>query len=136
KGWLAWVSIALSLAFFIGMYKFVALLVTTKLRSIYPVMDNRGGVGVVDGLIRLAIFLALIWLMSRAKDIRRIFEYHGAEHKTVFAFESGQPVTVENTQKFPTWHPRCGTSFLITVMLISIPIYMLFPKMVFWQAFA
>ena len=53
------------------------------------------------------------------KDIRRVFEYHGAEHKVVFNFESGKPVTVENAQKFATFHPRCGTSFLIVVMVIS-----------------
>jgi uncharacterized protein YqhQ len=81
------------------------------------------------------LFLFFIWMMSRMKDIRRVFQYHGAEHKTVFAFESGSPVTVEHAQSFPTWHPRCGTSFLMTVMLISIPIYMLFPKMNFWAGF-
>jgi len=63
------------------------------------------------------------------KDIRRVFEYHGREHKTVFAFESREPVTVEHAQSYETYHPRCGTSFLMTVMLISIPIYMLFPRM-------
>src|SRR4051812_47120313 len=69
------------------------------------------------------------------KDIRRVFQYHGAEHKTVFAFETGKPVTTELAQSFPTFHPRCGTSFLMTVMLISIPIYMLFPKMGFLANF-
>jgi uncharacterized protein YqhQ len=61
------------------------------------------------------------------KDMRRVFEYHGAEHKVVFNFESGQPVNVENAQKFVTFHPRCGTSFLLVVMLIAIPIYALLP---------
>lgn len=136
KGWVAWVNIALSLAFFIGMYKFVPLVITTRLKTVYPAIDNRFGISAVDGVIRLALFLFFIWLMSRAKDIRRVFRYHGAEHKTVFAFESGQPVTVASAQRYPTWHPRCGTSFLMTVMLISIPVYMLFPKMVFWQTFA
>ncbi len=61
------------------------------------------------------------------KDIRRVFEYHGAEHKVVFNFESGQPVNVENAQKFTTFHPRCGTSFLLVVMLISMIVYTLIP---------
>ena len=61
------------------------------------------------------------------KDMRRMFQYHGAEHKVVFNFESGQPVTVENAQKFVTFHPRCGTSFLLVVMLIAIPVYALLP---------
>jgi uncharacterized protein YqhQ len=61
------------------------------------------------------------------KDMRRMFQYHGAEHKVVFNFESGQPVTVENAQKFVTFHPRCGTSFLVVVMLIAIPVYAFLP---------
>ena len=66
-------------------------------------------------------------LISRMKDIRRVFEYHGAEHKVVFNFESGKPVNVENAQKFVTFHPRCGTSFLLVVMLISMLVYALIP---------
>ena len=135
SGWVAWLNILVSLGFFIGMYKFLPLLATTELKQIFPVIDNRFGISAVDGIIRIVLFLFFIWLMSRMKDIHRVFEYHGAEHKTVFAFESGQPVTVPHAQSFPTWHPRCGTSFLMTVMLISIPIYMLFPTMVFWKAF-
>jgi uncharacterized protein YqhQ len=135
SGWLAWFNILLSVGFFIGMYKFLPLLATTELKQLFPVIDNRFGISIVDGAIRIGLFLFFIWLMSRMKDIHRVFQYHGAEHRTVFAFESGQPVTVAHAQSFPTWHPRCGTSFLMTVMLISIPIYMLFPKMPFWQAF-
>ena len=61
------------------------------------------------------------------KDIRRVFEYHGAEHKVVFNFESRQPLTVDNAQKFVTFHPRCGTSFLLVVMVISMIVYALLP---------
>jgi uncharacterized protein YqhQ len=75
----------------------------------------------------MVIFLGFLWAISRLKDIRRVFEYHGAEHRTVFNFESGQPVTVENAQKFVTWHPRCGTSFLLVVMLVSIAVYAVIP---------
>ena len=64
----------------------------------------------------MAIFLGFLFVISRLKDIRRVFEYHGAEHKVVFNFESGKPVNVENAQKFTTFHPRCGTSFLLVVM--------------------
>ena len=71
-------------------------------------------------MIRIAIFLGFLYLLSRMKDIRRVFQYHGAEHRVVFNFESGKPVNVENAQKFVTWHPRCGTSFLMVVMLISL----------------
>ena len=65
-------------------------------------------------------------MISRWKDIRRVFEYHGAEHKVVFNFESGKPVTVANAQTFTTLHPRCGTSFLLVVMVISTVVYTLF----------
>ena len=79
----------------------------------------------IDGVIRMAIFLAFLFLLSRMKDIRRVFEYHGAEHKVVFNYESGKPVTVENAQKFVTFHPRCGTSFLLVMMVISMIVYAL-----------
>ena len=68
-----------------------------------------------DGGIRIVIFLAFLFLLSRLKDIHRVFEYHGAEHKVVFNYESGKPVNVENAQKFVTFHPRCGTNFLFVV---------------------
>src|SRR5437868_1850249 len=77
----------------------------------------------VDGLIRMAIFLAMIFSFSLAKDIRRVFEYHGAEHKTVFTWEAGLPLTVENARPQPRQHPRCGTSFLMVVMLVSIVLF-------------
>ena len=66
----------------------------------------------------MVIFLGFLYMISRWKDIRRVFEYHGAEHKVVFNFESGKPVNVENAQTFTTFHPRCGTSFLFVVMLV------------------
>jgi uncharacterized protein YqhQ len=85
----------------------------------------------VDGMIRLAIFIGFLLMLSRSKDIRRIFQYHGAEHKVVFNFESGKPVSVENAQKFVTWHPRCGTSFMFVIMLISMLVYMFIPVQTF-----
>ena len=89
----------------------------------------RGGwlFNLTDGVIRIAIFLAFLYALSRMKDIRRMFEYHGAEHKVVFNFESGQPVNVANAQKFSTFHPRCGTSFLFVMMILAMPVYALIP---------
>jgi uncharacterized protein YqhQ len=86
-------------------------------------------------LIRLALFLLFIWATSLLADIRRVYQYHGAEHKTVFAFENGDPLTTGAVQTYPTFHPRCGTSFLMTVMIISIFVYMLFPVTTFWARF-
>jgi len=124
---LMWVNLAVSLAFFIFMYKFVPLLITSQLAKIYPVLDGRIAFNFVDGIIRMGIFLSFLYLISRMDDIRRVFMYHGAEHKVVFNFESGQPVNVENAQRFVTFHPRCGTSFLLVVMVISMVLYALLP---------
>jgi uncharacterized protein YqhQ len=77
----------------------------------------------IDGLIRMAIFLTMIFSFSLMKDIRRVFEYHGAEHKTVFNWEAGLPLSVENARIQPRQHPRCGTSFLMVVMLVSIVLF-------------
>jgi len=74
----------------------------------------------VDGLIRMSFFLVMIWTMSRLRDIRRVFEYHGAEHKVVYVWEAGEELTVENARSKPRQHPRCGTSFLMLVMLVAI----------------
>lgn len=120
-------QLAFSLLFFIVLYKFVPLWATEQLARNYPVLEGRILFNLVDGLIRIAIFLAFLYGISRAQDIRRVFQYHGAEHKVVFNYESGKPVTVENAQKFVTFHPRCGTSFLIVVMLISMVLYMFLP---------
>jgi uncharacterized protein YqhQ len=91
------------------------------------VLSGRLLFNLMDGAIRIAIFLTFLYVLSRMKDIRRMFQYHGAEHKVVFNFESGQDVNVENAQKFSTFHPRCGTSFLFVMMLLAIPVYALIP---------
>jgi uncharacterized protein YqhQ len=121
-----------SLAFFIFAYKFIPLLVATKLAAVYPALHGRLAFNLVDGAVRLAILLGLLYTLSRMKDIRRIFAYHGAEHKVVFNFESGGPVTIKNAQRFSTFHPRCGTSFLFVVFLLAIPFYALIPFDQFW----
>jgi uncharacterized protein YqhQ len=77
----------------------------------------------VDGVIRMLFFLLMIFGFSRLNDIKRVFEYHGAEHKTVYAWESGEELTVSNARRHPRQHPRCGTSFLMVVMLVSILLF-------------
>jgi uncharacterized protein YqhQ len=136
SGWLAAGNVIISLAFFIFMYKYVPLLAATELKKIDPALGGRIAFNLIDGAIRLVIFLIFIWGVSLWKDIRRVYEYHGAEHKTVFAFENGDPLSTMEVQKYPTFHPRCGTSFLMTVMLISIGFYMLVPFTTFWARFA
>jgi uncharacterized protein YqhQ len=76
-----------------------------------------------EGVIRLLTFIGYILLVSKLKDIRRVFEYHGAEHKTIHAYENGMELTIENIKKFPTKHPRCGTAFMFLVILVSIVVF-------------
>ena len=82
---------------------------------------------IVDGVLRVAIFIFYIWLIGRMSDIKRMFGYHGAEHKTIHCFEHGLPLTPENARSFPRLHVRCGTAFLITVMIIAILVYTITP---------
>ncbi|MEO8098948.1 MAG: DUF1385 domain-containing protein [Acidobacteriota bacterium] len=119
--WLNIFNIAFPVLFFIFMYKFVPLYLAEQIGT------SRFSINIWDGVIRLAIFLAFMFGISLVKDIRRVFEYHGAEHKVVFNFESGKPVTVENAQSFVTFHPRCGTSFMLVMMVIAMIIYAFLP---------
>jgi uncharacterized protein YqhQ len=130
-GWAMASPVVFSLLFFIFTYKFLPLYIVTKLSQLYPPLSGRLAFNAADGTIRLLILLALLYVLSRTRDIRRVFEYHGAEHKVVFNFESGQPVTVENAQRFSTFHPRCGTSFLFVVFVLAIPVYAVMP----WEGF-
>lgn len=86
----------------------------------------------VEGGIRLALFIGYVWIIGKMNDIKRVFGYHGAEHMVVHAREAGEPLTVESVRRFPPAHPRCGTSFLMTVVLVSIVMFMFFPREPFW----
>ncbi len=88
--------------------------------------------GIIEGFIRIAIFLGYLFLISRMKDIQRVFQYHGAEHKTINCFESGDELTVENVMKHTRLHKRCGTSFLFLVMIISMIIFFFVRTDVLW----
>ena len=136
SGWVAGLNMAFSIAFFIFMYKYLPLLATTELKRVNPAFGQQFLFNLVDGLIRIAMFLLFVWGVSLWKDIRRVYEYHGAEHKTVFAFENGDPLSAASVQKYSTYHPRCGTSFLMTVMIISMIVYMFVPVHTFWARFA
>ena len=122
-------TVVFSFAVGIGLFLFLPLY-TTKLMGDLLASINESSLvfNLVDGIIRVLIFLLYIVLISRNKDIRRVFQYHGAEHKTVHAFEAGVDLTPQNIEKFSIIHPRCGTSFLIMVMLLSILVFSLIPK--------
>lgn len=88
---------------------------------------GRWGRVVLEAVLKMAIFLAYLALCSRMKEIHRLFEYHGAEHKTIACYEAGEPLTVENIRKYSRFHPRCGTSFLILTLLVSIAVFSVIP---------
>jgi uncharacterized protein YqhQ len=115
-----WGTVALSLSFAVGLFFLVPVGLTSLLKDALP-----GSVVfvIVEKLIRIAIFLGYLWLISRMHALRRVFEYHGAEHKTISCYEAGLDLTPENAQRFSRLHPRCGTSFLLIVMIVAIVVF-------------
>jgi uncharacterized protein YqhQ len=111
------------------------LWITTWLKGYFPAIHNWVVFNMVDGLIRVIFFLGYILVISMMKDIRRVFQYHGAEHKVVYTWEAGEELTVENARRKSTLHPRCGTSFLLFVMVVSIVVFSIFKFHAFWAIF-
>ena len=120
SGWAMGVTLGVSLVLGIGIFFILPLLLVKFLDSSIAsdLLSN-----VVEGFLRLAILLGYIWGVGFIKDIRRVYAYHGAEHMAVHAHEAGLPLSVANVRKFGTPHPRCGTAFLLTVVLVSIVIF-------------
>jgi len=117
----AWgITIAVSLMLGIGLFFLLPAGITSLFRDSLP---NSLVFVIVEKVIRIAIFLAYLWLISRMSDLQRVFEYHGAEHKTISCYEAGLPLTPENAQTFSRLHPRCGTSFLLIVMIVAIFVF-------------
>ena len=113
--WAGTVVVALALA--VGLFFVVPVGLTSLIKD---VLDSSLLFWLVEGIVRTAIFLGYLLLLSRLRDLRRVFEYHGAEHKTIAAYEAGVPLTPENAAHFSRLHPRCGTSFLLIVMIVAI----------------
>ena len=112
------IAIALSILIFIISPTLVTSFLKTKISS-------HIWLNVVEGLMRIILFIGYVLLISKMKDIQRVFQYHGAEHKTIHCYENGLPLTVDNARQFTTLHPRCGTSFLLIVMVISMILFSL-----------
>jgi uncharacterized protein YqhQ len=121
SGPVAWTTIGASLLFAVGLFfllpTFAARLLATYVNN-DPMID-----AIFEGVIRLVIFLVYLWLIGKMPEIRRVFGYHGAEHKTINAYEAGAPLTVESVQRYSVQHTRCGTSFLLYVLVISIILF-------------
>ena len=127
SGWAVATSMLLALGLGIGLFILAPLGLTNLIRAyLIPEMGNVG-YNVIDGVIRGIFFFLYVWSISFMDDIRRVFQYHGAEHKTVYTFEANEDLTVENARRKSTLHPRCGTSFLLFVMAISIVVFSLIP---------
>lgn len=130
-----YVSIAISLVFSIVLFMILPTFVTRGfemlgniLPSIKAVVDSQLFTSLFEGIVRMAIFIGYLALVSNMKDIKRVYEYHGAEHKTIACYEAGEELTVENIRKHKRFHPRCGTSFLLFVMIVSILLFALLPR--------
>jgi uncharacterized protein YqhQ len=125
----SWLPVALTMlgAAAVGIVIFILapLWITTWLKGYFAAVHNWVIFNLVDGIIRVVFFLTYILLISRMKDIRRVFQYHGAEHKVVHTWEAKEELTVANARLKSTLHPRCGTSFLLSVMVVSIVVFSL-----------
>jgi uncharacterized protein YqhQ len=128
SSWTMGLTFTFALCFGIFLFFLIPLFLTKWLRFTIPMVSTSGILfNLVDGMIRLMIFLAYLWAISFFKEVRRIFQYHGAEHKSIFAFESGEVLVADRVRDFSYLHPRCGTSFLLIVMVVSILVFALIP---------
>ncbi len=128
-------SIALSLVLSVGLFILLPSAITGGLEWLFSHFEalkamaaTKTFTGISEGIIRMVIFLTYLALVAKMKDIQRVFEYHGAEHKTIACYEAGEELTVDNVKKYTRFHPRCGTSFLLFVMVISILVFTLLPR--------
>ena len=122
------VSMTLTMLFAFGfgiaLFVYLPLQLTNLLKNVVePIANSSLLFNLVDGIIRIVFFLLYLLGISLIKDLRRVFEYHGAEHKTIFTYENGEDLTPEHADKYTTFHPRCGTNFLLIVMLLSILVF-------------
>ena len=125
SGWFMAGALALSLSVGIGIFFLGPLLIV---RALDPFISSDQVSNLIEGAIRLVFLVAYVGGIGVFRDIRRVFAYHGAEHMTVHAYEAGLPLILENVRKFATPHPRCGTALLLTVLLVSIVVFALFPR--------
>jgi uncharacterized protein YqhQ len=126
-GGAAWVSIAIALAFMVGIFFVLPVLAANIITSVSNT-DSSLTHNLIEGGIRLALFLGYIWAIGFMPDIKRVFGYHGAEHKTINAYEAGVELTPERVQSFTLLNPRCGTTFLLIVLLLATGVFVLLGK--------
>lgn len=126
-------SVVVAMCFSIGLF----MLLPTAIAGIFKsIVKSPVALNLIEGLIKMTIFLVYLWAVSKLSDIKRVFAYHGAEHKTIAAYEAGEELTPENAMKYTRLHPRCGTSFLLIVMVISILMFSLLTWETLWLRIA
>jgi uncharacterized protein YqhQ len=126
SNWVLTLNVCLSAGFFIAFYKFLPLYAATLIQR-HGAIHNFVVFNLIDGIIRLALFLGFLAVLAQSKEIKRVFEYHGAEHKVVWAFEKTGHADLETARSATRFHPRCGTSFLLMVMVIALIVYLFIP---------
>jgi len=120
-------SVLLAITFAIVLFKVLPLAVATLIARFTTLGQNRLMFNLVDGLVRICVFVSYVYLISLMKDMRRVFEYHGAEHKVIACYEAGKELTPKNAAMFTTVHRRCGTTFMIIVLLVAIVVFSVVP---------
>ena len=123
NGPLGYGTIIVSLAFGVGLFMLLPAAASTLVENVFNLQDSSFLVNLSEGVIRLALLIAYIWAIGRIPDVKRLFGYHGAEHKTINAYEAGADLTPEVVQNYPIEHPRCGTAFLLTVAVVSVFVF-------------
>lgn len=122
-------SMFLGIALGILLFLYLPLQLTELSKKLFPIVEHSFLVfNLVDGVLRIIFFVIYLLIISQMKDIKRVFSYHGAEHKCIYAYEAGKELTVENARCMSRFHPRCGTSFLLIVLIVSIFVFSLIPK--------
>ena len=129
EGPVQWTMIALSLSMMILIFFVVPAFIAGLIQNWIGIVESQFWSNIIEGVIRLSLVVGYIWIIGFLADVKRLYGYHGAEHKTINAYEAGAPLTPESVARFPLQHPRCGTAFLLTVVVISIILYSFLPPM-------
>ena len=129
EGPMQWGTVIISLSFSVGLFFVLPVFLAGVIERLLGLPETQFLTNMIEGAIRLVLLVSYIWLIGRLSDIKRLYGYHGAEHKTINAYEAGAELTPASVARFPLEHPRCGTAFLLTVVIISILFFSLLPPM-------
>ncbi|RMG88117.1 MAG: DUF1385 domain-containing protein [Chloroflexi bacterium] len=132
NGPIGWATVAFSLVFGIGLFFILPTLAATGLESVLGLTEESFLVNLLEGFVRLLLVIGYIWVIGFMPDVKRLFGYHGAEHKTINAYEAGADLTPDVVAQYPIEHPRCGTAFLLNVVLVSVLVFSVLGRPDWW----